>query len=54
MSKLHLLSPKDREIFLREASTELNISFPIIEKGFWVVWTLGRLFSLDDLKTSNI
>ena len=50
MKELHLLSSKEREIFFQEASTELNIPFPIIEKDFWVVWTLGRLFSLDELK----
>ncbi len=29
---------------------ELNISFEIIEKDFWVVWMLERLSSLSDLK----
>lgn len=51
MSELHLLSPKEREIFFREASAELNIPFQIIEKDFWVVWTLVQLFSLAELKT---
>lgn len=51
MSELHLLSLKERELFLREASADLNISFSIIEKDFWVVWTLGRLFSIEDLKS---
>jgi hypothetical protein len=51
MSELHLLSPKDRQLFFSEAETALGISFSIIEKDFWVVWTLERLFSLDELKT---
>lgn len=50
MSELHLLSPKEREICFREASVELNIPFSIIEKDFWVVWTLGQLFALNELK----
>ncbi len=50
MRELHLLSLNERELFFREASTELNIQFPIIEKDFWIVWTLGRLFSIDELK----
>ena len=49
MNKLHLLSQQEREIFFREASTELGLQLPIVEKDFWVVWTLERLFSLPDL-----
>ena len=51
MSKIHLLSPDERQIFMAEAAANLGIPFSIIEKDFWVVWTLERLFSLDELKT---
>jgi hypothetical protein len=51
MSKIHLLSPTERQIFMAEAEAALGIPFAIIEKDFWVVWTLERLFSLDELKT---
>lgn len=51
MIELHLLSKEERQIFFQEASAELNIPFAIIEKDFWVVWTLGRLFSLEGLKS---
>lgn len=51
MSEIHQLSPTEREIFFNEATTTLGIPFPIIEKDFWVVWTLERLFSLEELKT---
>ena len=52
MKELHLLSSKERELFFREASSELNIPFSIIEKDFWVVWTLARLFSIAELKNN--
>ena len=51
MRPLHELSQTEREIFFREASAELGIQLAIIEKDFWVVWTLERLFSLPDLKS---
>lgn len=51
MSKIHLLSRNERQIFMAEAAAALGIPFSIIEKDFWVVWTLERLFSLDELKT---
>jgi predicted nucleotidyltransferase component of viral defense system len=51
MSKIHLLPTEDRKVFFDEAVNKLGIVFPIIEKDFWVVWTLERLFSLDELKS---
>src|SRR3954447_21548042 len=51
MSEIHRLSSKERQIFFAEAETALGIPFPIIEKDFWVVWTLERLFSLEELKS---
>jgi hypothetical protein len=50
MTELHLLSVAEREPFFEATVAELNIPFEIIEKDFWVVWTLERLFSLSDLK----
>jgi len=50
MTHLHLLSVMDRESFFDATVDELNIPFEIIEKDFWVVWVLERLFSLSDLK----
>jgi len=44
------LSADDRKAFFDEAVQKLGIVFPIIEKDFWVVWTLERLFALNDLK----
>ncbi len=51
MKKLHLLSSEERRLFFRSASDESQISFEIIEKDYWVVWTLDRLFSLNDLQS---
>ena len=50
MTQLHLLSVTDRESFFDATVDESNIPFEIIEKDFWVVWILERLFSLFDLK----
>ena len=50
MSKIHLISAEERRPFFNEAFVETKIPFEIIEKDFWVVWMLKRLFSLDDLK----
>ena len=50
MTELCLLSIAERGAFFDAAAEELNIPFEIIEKDFWVVWILERLFSLVDLK----
>lgn len=50
MTELHLLTVTERGEFFEAAAEELGIPFEIIEKDFWVVWTLERLFSLTDLK----
>jgi len=49
MTQLDLLSITEREPFFSAAAEEQNIPFEIIEKDFWVVWTLERLFSLIEL-----
>lgn len=51
MIQIHRLAPQDRALFFREASTEKRIPFEIVEKDYWVVWTLERLFSIPELKT---
>ena len=50
MTELHLLSVTEREPFFDATVEESRIPFEVIEKDFWVVWTLERLFSLSDLK----
>ncbi len=51
MNKLYLLPRDKREPFFRAAAEALNIPFEIIEKDYWVVWTLERLFSLKKLQS---
>ena len=50
MIELHLLPVADRESFFDASVAQSGIPFEIIEKDFWVVWILERLFSLTDLK----
>lgn len=50
MTELHLLSVAEREPFFDVTVEELRIPFEVIEKDFWVVWILEKLFSLSDLK----
>jgi len=47
----HLLLPEQRKGFFELAAYEMKMSFAIIEKDFWVVWTLDRLFSIPELKS---
>lgn len=51
MSELHSLLPKERQLYFAEAEAISGIPFSIIEKDFWVVWTLDRLFSINELKS---
>ena len=50
MTQLHLLSVIEREAFFDATASESTIPFEIIEKDFWVVWILERLFSLPNLQ----
>jgi len=52
MKDLHLLESNERRLFFEAAAAELKMPFEIVEKDFWVVWTLGKLFSLPDLKNN--
>ena len=49
MKKLFLLPKDEREFFFRSAAEKSGIPFEIIEKDYWVVWILDRLFSLPEL-----
>lgn len=50
MTQLHILSTEERSLYFTSAAEVAKMSFEIIEKDFWVVWTLDRLFSLSELK----
>jgi len=51
MNGIHLLSQGERELFFRAATDIKNMPFEIIEKDYWVVWVLERLFSLEKMKS---
>ena len=51
MKEIHLLTQDERDLFFRTAADIQNMPFEIIEKDFWVVWILGRLFSLEKVKS---
>lgn len=51
MKELYQLSSDERKPFFEAAAYEGKKSFAIIEKDYWVVWTLARLFELPDLKS---
>src|SRR5262245_6406807 len=50
MNKIDLLSKAERELFFRTAADIKSMPFEIIEKDYWVVWILERLFSLEKVK----
>jgi hypothetical protein len=50
MNEIPLLTPDERELFFRTAADIQNMPFEIIEKDYWVVWVLERLFSLEKMK----
>jgi hypothetical protein len=51
MNEIHLLSNEERALFFRSAAEIMKIPFEIIEKDYWVVWVLERLFSLESVKS---
>ncbi|EFB40150.1 MULTISPECIES: nucleotidyl transferase AbiEii/AbiGii toxin family protein [Parachlamydia] len=50
MNEIYLLSKDERALFFRTATDIQNMPFEIIEKDYWVVWVLERLFSLEKIK----
>jgi hypothetical protein len=50
MDRFLQIKKKDKEIAYRKASEETRLSEGIIEKDFWVCWTLKELFSIDEVK----
>lgn len=51
MNEIHLLPQDERELFFLTAANIKKMPFEIIEKDYWVVWVLERLFSLEKLKS---
>lgn len=51
MKELYLLNKIDRKSFFEVAAYESRKTFAVIEKDYWVVWTLEQLFSLPELSS---
>ena len=48
MISFEQLPTEERALYLREAAVRLNMPPVIVEKDYWVCWTLRELFSLPD------
>ena len=47
MNKIALSSPEERAELMRETAERIQLSPSAVEKDFWVVWVLSRLFTSD-------
>lgn len=47
-------SSTDRAALIEEASARLDVIPVIVEKDYWVCWTLGRIFNLPDLANALV
>ena len=52
MKKIANLSKEQRKELFSETATLMNTTNAIVEKDFWVVWTLGNRFDFG-LETGN-
>lgn len=52
MNRIVQASERERKAIFTEASAIIKIPVEMIEKDFWVCWTLSRLFSSPELKKS--
>jgi predicted nucleotidyltransferase component of viral defense system len=49
MKKFLQLSTEDRKTTIEDLAREISLEAVIVEKDFWVCWTLHQLFSLPDI-----
>lgn len=54
LDKVALLSVKDRAALFGETASKRGISDTVIEKDFWVCWTLKRLFGLANRDSASL
>ena len=50
MDEFAKLPSDERRLYFEQAAAQLGMSAQIIEKDFWVCWSLRRLFSLDEFR----
>ena len=54
MDKVARLTAADREALFNQTGAALGLANMIIEKDFWVCWTLKRLFGLQGQDTPGL
>ena len=54
MNKVATMSTKERMELFRETGDKKRLRFSLVEKDFWVCWSLERLFSLSEQPASMI
>src|ERR1700682_2106970 len=54
MDKVARLAASDRAALFNETGAARGLANAIVEKDFWVCWTLKRLFSLQGEDTPNL
>jgi hypothetical protein len=54
MDKVALLPPKERAALFGETGAARGVADMIVEKDFWVCWTLKRLFALQGKETASL
>jgi len=54
MKKFSIIKEEERALFITEAAARLGLHPVIIEKDFWVTWTLARLFEQEPLRSGLV
>ena len=54
MDKVALLIPLERQLIFSQSARKRGLALRIIEKDFWVCWTLKRLFSVSEIENQLI
>src|SRR3982751_289540 len=54
MDEIARISATERSDLFRETANSKALHFQIIEKDFWVCWTLKRLFNIPEIGTELI
>ena len=54
MNKIANLNPDQRKEVFIETAVKKGISPAVVEKDFWVCWTLKHLFSIDEIKSKIV
>ena len=50
MDRFAVLPPAEKAAYIEMTAAHSNMSPELVEKDFWVCWTLNKLFTLDVIK----